>query len=77
MAAANRAGSGQEATDKMRRLLARYAASNLDRLKENPDFIEILYGGGDFVLDLFMAVREGPEIYQHELKVGGNDWVSS
>jgi hypothetical protein len=70
----NSAGLGHKAPDKMRRLLARYAASYLER-----EFIlmEMLHDGGDFVLDLFMAVRDGPEIYPHDLNAGGEDWVSS
>jgi hypothetical protein len=36
-----------------------------------------LHGGGDFVLDLFMAVRSGSEIHARELTAGGEDWVSS
>ncbi len=51
----------------MRRLVARYAATSLDRLMKNPDFIEFLQREGDFVLDLLMALPSGPKINQYEL----------
>ena len=49
--------------DKMRALIARYAASSLDKLRQNAGFVKLLQDGGDFVVDLIMAVNKGPDIY--------------
>jgi hypothetical protein len=47
----------------MRQLMARCAATYLGELKRNSDFMEILYGGGEFILDFFMAVGNESGMY--------------
>lgn len=55
-------GAEANVQDKMRVLIARYAASSLDNLRQNSDFLNLLQRGGDFVVDLVMALSKSPNV---------------
>jgi hypothetical protein len=49
-------------TDRMRALIAQYAASTFDKLQQYSDFLKMVQGGRDFMVDLIKAAAKGSNI---------------
>ena len=52
----------------MRTLIARYAASHLEHMKQDPNFMEVVRNGGEFAEDLVYAATNGERIEPNELE---------
>jgi hypothetical protein len=51
----------------MRTLIARYAASHLDRVRKDSDFMEVVRIRGEFAEDLILAASNGRHVGWAEL----------